>query len=733
MNVPVAQPGASWRSRFQAFAASLSLVSARSAILATLGLGLCFSIRTAFRVLAESRNSGTTGLILPICLLAFAAVGFAGYLARRRQPLSPRWFIPIAFFVALAIRLVYYFTIDPVWVSDFKTYWQVANVLADADHYHVVSIYQQRALPYLTPLVELFGSSPDVVKLANIAVLSLVQLLGYDVVRRCHGHPAAQCFTVLWLAAPEPLYSSLIPSHDLVATAQIAIVVWLATLAVVRGPGKKTRANLGLLLLTPPIAIMLVALELQRGIGLILLATLVAVGIAGVAISSRFRSLFGSDSREPRRLLLLAVLSLPLYALVMQAIVKADLTIKPAAATAGMLRYTTAHVTSLSDGSYKWMVAFHDTFSSVYAKDNDRLADLRQSLALSDFEDGPAHRAENAIKRMEKLYFLGGSFPFYVAGGDRSDLPDVIQSLRLYDSAFALWFAGLTLVGLLRLMTRPRFPLMAGVLMVLIAAVTLSLALMAENQPRYLYMIWFVGAATAAFGTARPRPLINDSIVIGGFIAWRSALWVVAQSFVFVALAWTVAWLALASFYDAGTGRIISGWRLSLHQPSEPAPAPDWANSLLNAESDVLRARHGKHKRPLPKRFGNLALMLQFPGIPRVDDRVDAQRRVCARGDRDDISFFVYMPYKNMKRKGAFELQVSVDGDVKWKMPLPHAVRPEAIDIKDAMKPGTCAMVTFTLLSHVSHSSDSWRRASRVEVFFPRLVQIPSEVEAQAH
>jgi hypothetical protein len=720
MHVP---DGRHWRKRLLTLGAVSSLVCARSAIVATFGLGLCFAVFNAYRSLAASNPSGIEGLIgLSMILLAAAFVALAIHLARRDSPLPARWFVPVALLAALAIRLAYYAMVDPAWVSDFATYWKIANELAGADHYQVVNLYQQRAMPYLVPIVEMFGNSPNGVKLANIAVLCLIQLLGYDVLRRCHGHAAAQCFTVLWIGAPEPLYSTLIPSHDLVAMGQVAIVLWLTVLAITRKRAAAGLLGARFMLYALPIAIMLAALEVERGIGRILLAALLLVGIAGLLIKSRFPPLIAGDPGQPKRLLLVALLSLPLYAGCMQGLASSHFSASDKVATAAMLRYTTAHATSLSNGSYKWMRAFHDTFTVAYAHDNARFADLRKSLVLSDFAESPLQRTDNAVTRLGDLYRLGGSIGFYSAGVAKHS-PHIVPAMFVYNAAFALLLAVSALYGLLRLLVRPRFPLVIGVLLVLVALMTLILVLVAENQSRYIYTAWFVAAATVALGIARPPQDATDAVITDAPATPPWAMgWMVLQSFLAVFCIGAAAWIALGLAYDAESGRILSHWSVTADPPIATAAGTDWASDLEHAQSNVLWAVDKRYRVAL-KDFGPLALTLQLPKVPAIDDRVVARSKVCADGGaRNDLAFFVYTPYKNLKRSGSFELEVAVDGHPRWRLALPHADKPTAIEIPDLIPANACSELAFTLRSKVDIPRESWRRASRVEIYFPRLV-----------
>ncbi len=701
-------------------AAMVGVAGARTAIIAAFGLGMAYAVFNALFAMYGAESAGFAGLFATLSSIVVLA-GALG-LARRKQPLPPWAFVFVALLVGTLLRLAYFALVEPTWVSDFARYWRIANEMANADHYVVRTVYQQRALPYLVPLVELFGNAPAALKLANIAVLGFVQLAGYDVLRRCHGHQAAQCFTLLWIGAPEPLFSLTIPSHDLVAMGILGGIVWLLALAIhpLGTVARKYGKTWAWLLAAPPTAVLLALLELQRGIGLIALASLVAVAVSGVLVSRRFPDVLRESASQVARLLAIALLCVPLYATCMWGASRSGLTMPDQVAEVSVLRYTTAHVSSLSDGSYAWFLPFNAAFTSSYKEDPERLEDLRTSLAISDFIEDPAGRMDNASNRLRNLYRLGGSSYFYMAGfAEQSSME--VRALRRYNDVFALGFALLALLALSALVSRPGLPLLgAGLLLVLVSAVTIVLALAAENQPRYLYIVWFVGAMAIAAGLARASGGSDIPMTTGRTtLRAGSAL---LQTTLIVGACTAMAWLVARAFYDDASGRMLSHWSLT----ADPAPSSDglaaWRESLRDPPSDVLLSA-GTRYRPRPRAFGPLSLTLALPANPHEGDQVRASRTVCTTGNgRDDLSFFVYTPYKKLSRSGAFELQVAVDAKVAWRLALPHAEKPVPFEVRNALPRGRCSELTFILLSNVTQDRASWQRASRVEIYFPRLV-----------
>jgi hypothetical protein len=499
---------------------------------------------------------------------------------------------------------------------------------------------------------------------------------------------------------------------------QLAVIAWLLGVAM-SGGATHGRRRFAWLLYAIPLAAVLAALELQRGIGLIVLGVILATAIVAVVVNRGARGTLREEPRRTSRLLMVAVLCLPLYLGSMALASRLGATMPDDKASAAMLRYTTAHASSLSNGSYAWMVPFHGTFAESFVDDPDRGADFRRSLVLSDFLEDPLGRATNAATRLKHLYLLGGSFYFYTAGyADRH--PESTRVIRSYVNAFAFLFALGALLAIANLLIRPRVPVMAFLLLLLAAAVTLSLVLLAENQPRYLYLIWFVGAATIGIGFARSRPRGQPGLPPSGVFKRTGA--VLLQTILVLSVGLAVAWSSTAPWFDEGSGRIISGWEIAPWPALSPAEDLSWRSSLDNAPSDVLADAHSRYGLPA-KQFGRLALTVSLPRNPVAGDRVEASRIVCPGGTtRDDLAFFVYTPYKHLRRRGSFSLDVSVDGDRRWSLPLPYATKAVPVEIPNLVPPGKCSRLTFTLRSNLTNDRASWKRASRVEIYFPRLV-----------
>jgi hypothetical protein len=677
------------------------------------GLGLGYAGLNGMAGLDGLEMAGKSGVVTLLAAAATAgSLGSAIWLARREHPLPPRLFVLLGLLAALAVRVGYAFAIDPEWVGDYARYWQRAVEMAQSGEYAATDVYRQRALPYLVPLIHIFGPDTGSLKAGNIALLCVLQLLGYDLLRRASGHRAAQSFTLAWIGTPEPLFSALIPSHDLIGVTLTTFVFWGCQLAV--SSDGHVRSRIAVPALTTFITFSLALLQIQRSTGVLMLGVLVISAASAWLIKHAFPASIAAGNRSLGRLVLVVALCVPGYVILMAAARDAGFVLNKQYESYSALRYTTPHANSLSDGTYEWMRTFHDAFSHAYTEDLGRFSDFRTTLALSDYAKSPVDRVRNLAERLEKQYQLGGSVGAYWKGA-WDDAPKTMQFLLAYNRIFSCAFALLSLVALARLLTRNLLPFAVVLVLVAISSTALALVVAAENQPRYLFLVWFVGACVIGTGIARNDAERYASLTI---LAGRLAA-VLAASIALLTGSLLLAWFALSSRYPPESGRILTDW----HLRDAPGGHRDRSIDVLDTQSDVLvnvsRARHGS-----TKDFGPLVLVMALARPPKAGDATYASTQVCiGASQRTTLEFFLYTPYKRLGRRGAFEIELLVDGSRKWRLDLPAAKAPVLIDVANALTPGRCNEVVFVLRSYVNSDLRSWQRATRVELFFPRLVR----------
>jgi hypothetical protein len=645
-----------------------------------LALGLLGSLPAQWGALRHFPLSDarlTTGL----AAAAVLALGF--WLARRREPLPPWPFVLATTAIALGLRLAYTGAVETVWTNDFLLYWDTAKQQVASGNYAVTSLYNERTLPILVPLILLFGPDQQHVILANVAMLTLMQLAGYDLLRRMHSHQAAQAFSVAFMAAPIPLFALTIPSHDLWAMGYCAGALWLCAVVLTHRGRRTTRVAVAV---AGALALVCLMMEVQRGIGLLLAAAMLLAALMGWLAQ---RGEPSAGRRPVPTLLLVCAAALaaqwPLGAL----LGKLDLR---AADEPGhrihMAAYYASNGTSLGNGTWGWMDGFRQEFTEPLRTDDpQRLEQLSRSLVLSDWAEQPLKRLDNVADRLAGLFVLDDSNFWYFSDADPA-LAKPLGWLRLYSLFVSLGFTLALGAGLVRLLLGglPSVPTLAG--LVLTSVVALALCSFSENQPRYLMLLWFTGLLFLAETVGRRPAPTPPSLRLGAAMA------------VAVALGWLglVATLLLPAraLYGPEDGRILGDWtRVSTGTDTGALPITADPNPYVHVTDP-----------------GELAVAL-VPNEPGV------QQSLCLpENGRDDFAFFVRA--KSPQPGDALVVRFGDGAPHRFEL---AGAEGKTLDLRipDLGAGGTCGSVSMAL------ESPSPEPTTGAEVFFPRLEAEPQD------
>lgn len=699
-------PLAPRESRLAGITEAMVMAFGRSPVIGVLGIGLMFSAFTAGAHLLTFPWLQNGVAIIVLGLFTLLVFEMAQRLARRNVPVAIAPFLATSLVVGLTLRLLYVGYIRPEWYSDFLSYWQTGVELAHASEVTVHDIYDQRAYFLTRPIVEVFGESRTALVAINALLLTFIQGVGYDLARRARNHQAAQAFSVLWIAVPEPLLTAAVPNHDLAGLTLAAAALWLLTVA-------QGTLALRRVALSATAGIALALLEATRGLGLVFSAVLVALALAAVVVQSARQGRAGFANQSVRRAGVTLLITLISLTVTLSALSRAGVTIDSATSTYLTVRYTTPHSTSLSPGSHSFYAAFTKAFTQdleqSVEQDVEKFFEFRRSLVLSDFLAAPLTRLQAPIFRMQRQYALGSQQNFYLRG-----TPQVVRSTAaVYTDFFRLGFAVLLLIAIYRHLRRPVHRVtLTDFLLLFVATTSMALLLFGESQPRYLFFIWFAGALVIPL-QARSKdeePITHRSptlLLISAFAALGS--------------------LALLAFVSANgnlkdyNGRILSRWQFS-HDLNDVASGNALLAGLQNESSNVLVDAKEK---PMPTRFGALSLKLMLPAPPAIARVAAARTQICGIRPSSALEFQFATPSQG--KAGSFSLHLTADGKSIWQAPLPNGRTPERVTV--ALPGGTddCAQLEFSLHSHTDQSKRSWQRASFVEIFFPRIVRAPSQ------
>lgn len=684
---------------------SLVIAAGRSPIVFVLGLGLLFSLATAGNRILSLRWDEHAFLLTSLAVGTLAGWEIVIRTARRPNPLPVVPFLVIAILAGLTTRAIYVTCIQPEWYSDFRSYWRVGEQLAAGGVSPSDSGYTRRANFLTRPLIELFGPNPRVVPYSNILLLTLIQVVAYDLLRRLRSHQAAQAFTLLWVAAPIPIMTAAVPNHDLAGMVLTISATWLCVIAAFSRPSRRIpSAALACCILA---GLLVALLEVVRGLGLAYLICLALMTGAGAVIALFPRTGISADGR---RLALRAMAGLALvffgFWLGQSVLGATGNTTDPGLERHARLLYTTPHMNSASNGTYAFRAAFQRAFMDAYHEDSTGLASLRRSLSLTDFTLDPVGRIRSIISRMERQFSLGSEQSFYLRGINTP----VQHVLTGYNVLFGTAFAAVLLIAIIRLAQRRTWPPLPESFLLLFTALTAAvLVATGENQPRYISMIWLTGAMAISTWLAE-----SVTAAVPGQERGPVALIASAVAFPLVLLAG--AWLAASVWIDdASGGSIFHDWTFA----SDTGSGVNFLRALQEQPTNVLVGRNDK---PMPAHFGMLALRL---GLPPEARKANAVTRVCRPPESASLEFHYFGATGKQPIASNAEVFASWNGVPLWTSRVGSTKVPERIRVPLPPVPQTdCAELRFSLESEAPGRSQSRAPAEpQVEIFFPRLVR----------
>ncbi|NZA25319.1 hypothetical protein H0E84_02900 [Luteimonas sp. SJ-92] len=689
--------------RLRSASETVVLTLGRSPIVGVLGVGLLIGlVVSGQRVLSLPWQDHA----LELSALAFATLILWQIVHRTATratafPVAP--FLAVTIATGLMIRLAYVSAIEPEWYSDFERYWRYGLELAKSDGGQITNGYLRRANFITRPLIELFGPRPAVVPYSNVLVLTLIQIIGYDILRRVRSHQAAQGFSLLWLVVPIPLMSAVVPNHDLVGMLLVSAAVWLGLIAQFHDSAT-TRKSVSVACWIAA-GVLVALLEAIRGLGTLYLICLTLITLAALAVAL-IRGARKIPSSRRRAILSLVglVLVIASSAATESALRKAGMLTSHETERHARIRYTTPHTTSLSDGTYAFMRAFELAFMTEFREDPEAFASFRRSLALTDFIVEPTDRLQASLKRMQRQYSLGSQLGFYLRGVDAP----ARRILGAYNIFFAMSFVAMLLLAIIRLAQRRiDVPIVESFLLLLTAAISAAMLLIGENQPRYLSLLWLAGAIAipsqmAAESLARdraPGPAWLLATSAGVLVALLAAFWLLAT------------WI-----FTPARGLILHDWTLS--GPGADAGTREFLATLQDRRSTVMKGRDGE---PILAKFDELSLKLMLPSPRPQPNGASARTSVCGLNPPVEFEFQYHAPGGTLMRNGELSLELRANENLIWSSPLSDRAHPRRVRTRLPLDDGGCTNLRFDLTIRGEPSRSYRQEDTFVEIFFPRI------------
>ncbi|MGQ4582573.1 hypothetical protein [Lysobacter sp. F60174L2] len=669
------------------------------------------------------RDHGLEGIVAAWFIVAFslALFGTVVHLARRPRPLDPKWFLVALIAGGAIAHVILVAIVKPVWGSDYRLYWEYAQRLVEQGEYGgLTRPYYSRSLFVPYPIVRIFG--PDAIfmlKLANVGVMACIQLAGYDLMRRIRGHQVAQAGSLLFLAAPIPAFTMMIPSHDLWGLLFVSAALWTATFsydaAKRTGPAGLTVA----ILAAVATGALTYLAQVQRGTGLLLCAALLLTAALAFAGSRMEQAPWWRTVRS-RHLAMAA-----LFALVYCASSIADEHIKLRSDDRPKLMNIkfAANASGMGNGKSDWAARFSKRFSSGHGTP-ERAEDLFHSLALSSWALAPRDSGARVAKYSERLFSLTYTRdwdwllrkPAGLSKGAR-------EAMLFYADVYGFLFGLALLISILKTAATWRLPhptVTASIIFVV--AVALPLVLIFENKPYNVFPIWLVGALLTA---SQLRPVVQANTSQW----WRNPA---IGGSIFIALIVLLAPLAIRAIFEESNGRLLSDWTLR----SKNIDVPDgWLNRMLSARPEAfdrtplenagmkeLYLRNAPEDGARIQKYApqNYA-RLEFPAPPTGNSTISLETEACiAATGRNQLEFFLYSPSISGNTDDQdFQLQVLVDNRVSEDIDIPLQGKDfRRFVVTKGLADNSCHKVAFRLRATATGN----REVPFVEIWLPRLI-----------
>lgn len=673
-------------------------------------LAIPLSLLFVFAVLVYARELlhstlAADRLVNSVAAIMVCSVGAVFFwVVKRKTAFRPVVFLACSLVAATAIYCAYMFLIQVAWVSDFMSMWQHALKMVAHTDFAVRSVYDERALPVLVPLVLIFGPNPTVVPIVNLIMLLLIQLAGYDLARRILGHRAAQGFVVLWLGAIEPVFALRITSHDLWGLFFLVVFLWgfRATCDIIERRDPAWRRWVGIAACAIALAGVLVLFEMQR--------ELVPVLIVGAVVAALFLAAKGGV-RLKAAISLMAV-ALALYAGMAWSLKHAGYMQSAEQGQRLAQIRTGIYGSSLSNGTYRQGQVLWKEF--FLPQEPAERQDLAYAIPLSDLTLQPLARIGNVLERSRKQAQLGSQTRFYHADA-RMVWPTMLPLARAYNAGYSILISLLGLVSIVIVLRHHR-SYEGLVLLGLMSVLTGTLVLAGESQPRYLFPIWFVMAQLIPYAAVEWMGRAKDESLAARV---RTAIVAVARGLLLLLAAYLLLALAARWLYSESHGRILSGWEPAL-DPATTAVPKDWFETAQERSGSRIGRLSGDRRGTL---FGDFALVLKFPAPIAAGGSVSARKKVCVGVERRSLDFFYYMPNRKPALTRNIRLEVLIDGRVRESFAWPTATMARHARVPDVLPANGCGVLTFRLSNDGEAAGPAMIGTSQIDLYFVRLVR----------
>jgi len=628
--------------------------------------------------------------------------------------MSTKAFVFLAIFVGLCLKLAYVYLMDVKLVSDFESMWRIVTKTITAGWPEsITNVHQQRVLLFFVPLARLFGNSPLVYKTGNVAILMLSSLVSFSLARKWFGENVARASLFLILLVPETFFNLCIPTHDIPGAFLFLCSLWMLDTLFLSVDKKSWIACLitGLFL-----GISVEFMEIQRSTSLVFWLA-VLMFIAYRASQTQGISLRDTPKKIPlflnkRTCLILLFVSFSFLAskgvhflLEHNGLILSD---------KGKFNDSIFDFIRSSDswgtGTYSYQRENYSPYTKNGNTDNSSMA---VNKILSDIYYNSFDRVANYFMRAKRLYALGSQAYFYY--GISIQLPSsrlkgkqIADFLTHHNIVFVLFFEmAFILFSILMLITNRINPRAFPSLLTL-SFLSGALLILGENQPRYMYPIWFIApmlmaaqlGARPALPTNQSQRSIKDNILI--FI--RGAL----------------IFLAIACF-------LFSAVHVFAHfSERRYLDMTEWTRLRTNYRVEKAK-KYFRKIQSIYKGQRHFRLTLGHARVPEKGDRVSASHTYQVNDDAPrKFRVAVYPPFHAPDLRNAaetFSVLILINDRVAERFPLLTTKYARWFEIENIIPKDREVKIEFVIEANLDAPDGLWQKLSLANFEFAQLMK----------
>ena len=628
--------------------------------------------------------------------------------------MSTKTFVILAVFVGLCLKLAYVYLMDVKPVSDFESMWKIAtNTITAGWPERITGVHEQRVLLFLVPLARLFGNSPLVYKIGNVVILMLSSLMSFSLARRWFGESAARASLFLILLVPETFFNLCIPTHDIPGAFLFLCSLWMLDTLLLSVDKKSWIACLitGLIL-----GISAEFLEIQRGISpffwLAVLMFIVYRASQAQGISLRDTPKKSSHFLNKRAYLILLFVGFSFLAskgvyvlLESNGLILSD-KVKFKDSIFNFIRGSDSWGTGTY--SYQWK-----NYSSYTQNGNTYYYSMAVDKILSDTYYNSFDRISNYLMRAERLYRLGSQTFFYYRGSiqlpsSRLKGKKIENFLTNHNMVFVLFFEMAFILSSFLMLIRNRINPRAFPSLLTLSFLSGALLILGENQPRYMYPIWFIAPMLmAAQLGARPGLQTNQgqrSIKENIFILIRGALIV----------------LVIACF-------LFSAVHVFAHfSERRYLDMMEWTRPRINYRAEQAK-KYFRKIQSIYKGQRHFRLTLGHARVPEKGDLVSASHTYQVNDDAPrKFRVAVYPPYRAPDLRNAaetFSVLILINDRVAERFPLRTTKYARWFEIENIIPKNRKVKIEFAVKVNLDAPDSLWQKLSLVNFEFAQLIK----------